>query len=116
MRCTRPTASRTSTCRARRRAYGLRCRGAPSRHNDRPRSRANDMSPPQGTGEAAEEIRHLVPDVETLGRRLASVDYLVEEGLATSMFLSLRLPQPLLLEGEAGVGKTEGATMLAVVI
>ncbi len=31
-----------------------------------------------------------------------SVDYLVDEGLATSIFLSLRLPQPLLLEGEAG--------------
>ena len=39
----------------------------------------------------------------------AAVDYLVDEGLATSMFLSLRLPQPLLLEGEAGVGKTEAA-------
>ena len=39
----------------------------------------------------------------------AGVDYLVDEGLATSMFLSLRLPQPLLLEGEAGVGKTEAA-------
>ena len=61
------------------------------------------------TGEAAGEIRQLVPDVETLARRLAAVDYLVDEGLATSMFLSLRLPQPLLLEGEAGVGKTEAA-------
>ncbi len=51
----------------------------------------------------------LVPDVETLAQRLGAVDYLVDEGLATSMFLSLRLPQPLLLEGEAGVGKTEAA-------
>jgi MoxR-like ATPase len=62
---------------------------------------------------AADEVRHLVPDVETLARRLAAVDYLVDEGLATSMFLSLRLPQPLLLEGEAGVGKTEAAKALA---
>jgi MoxR-like ATPase len=68
------------------------------------------------TGEAADEIRHLVPDVETLARRLASVDYLVDEGLATSMFLSLRLPQPLLLEGEAGVGKTEAGKALATVL
>ena len=60
------------------------------------------------TGEAAGEVRALVPDIETLARRLADVDYLVDEGLATSMFLSLRLPQPLLLEGEAGVGKTRG--------
>ena len=63
-----------------------------------------------------EELRHLVPDVETLARRLAAVDYLVDEGLATSMFLSLRLPQPLLLEGEAGVGKTEAARSLAAVL
>ncbi len=68
------------------------------------------------TGDAAGEIRHLVPDVETLARRLASVDYLVDEGLATGMFLSLRLPQPLLLEGEAGVGKTEAAKALAQVL
>jgi MoxR-like ATPase len=66
--------------------------------------------------EAAGEIRRLVPDVETLAQRLASVDYLVDEGLATSMFLSLRLPQPLLLEGEAGVGKTEAAKSLAAVL
>jgi MoxR-like ATPase len=68
------------------------------------------------TGEAAAEIRHLAPDVETLARRLAAVDYLAEEGLATSMFLSLRLPQPLLLEGEAGVGKTEAGKSLAAVL
>ena len=68
------------------------------------------------TGEAAGEIRQLVPDIETLARRLAEVDYLVDEGLATSMFLSLRLPQPLLLEGEAGVGKTEAAKSLALVL
>jgi MoxR-like ATPase len=74
------------------------------------------VSPREITGEAAGEIRQLVPDIETLARRLADVDYLVDEGLATSMFLSLRLPQPLLLEGEAGVGKTEAAKSLALVL
>src|SRR6266567_9422686 len=74
------------------------------------------MTPREVTGEAAGEIRRLVPDVETLAQRLATVDYLVDEGLATSMFLSLRLPQPLLLEGEAGVGKTEAAISLAAVL
>jgi MoxR-like ATPase len=68
------------------------------------------MSQPQA------ELDHLVPDVETLAQRLASVDYLVDEGLATSMYLSLRLPQPLLLEGEAGVGKTEAGKALAAVL
>jgi MoxR-like ATPase len=74
------------------------------------------VSPLEVTGEAAGEIRRLVPDIETLARRLDDVDYLVDEGLATSMFLSLRLPQPLLLEGEAGVGKTEAAKSLATVL
>jgi len=74
------------------------------------------MSAGEVTGEAAGEIGRLVPDVETLARRLAGVDYLVDEGLATSMFLSVRLPQPLLLEGEAGVGKTEAAKSLALVL
>jgi MoxR-like ATPase len=63
-----------------------------------------------------DELGHLAPDVETLAQRLASVDYLVDEGLATAMFLSLRLPQPLLLEGEAGVGKTEAGKALAAVL
>jgi MoxR-like ATPase len=74
------------------------------------------VSPNEITGEAAGELRHLAPDVESLARRLEGVDYLVEEGLATAMFLSLRLPQPLLLEGEAGVGKTEAAKALAAVL
>src|SRR5437588_6756545 len=68
------------------------------------------------TSDSGTEIRHLVPDVETLARRLAGVDYLVDEAVATSMFLSLRLPQPLLLEGEAGVGKTEASKSLAAVL
>ena len=62
------------------------------------------------------DVEHLAPDVETLAQRLASADYLVDEGLATALFLSLRLPQPLLLEGEAGVGKTEAAKALATVL
>ena len=74
------------------------------------------MSPHDATGDPADEVRQLVPDVETLARRLGSVDYLADEGLATSMFLSLRLPQPLLLEGEAGVGKTEAGRSLAAVL
>jgi MoxR-like ATPase len=72
--------------------------------------------PAGAIGDSSQEIAHLVPDVETLAQRLAGVDYLVDEGLATSIFLSLRLPQPLLLEGEAGVGKTEAAKALAIAL
>jgi MoxR-like ATPase len=69
---------------------------------------------PRAGAEAA--VRELAPDPETLAARLEQVEYLAEEGLATAMFLSLRLPQPLLLEGEAGVGKTEAAKALAAVL
>jgi MoxR-like ATPase len=61
-------------------------------------------------------VRTLVPDIEMLAQRLAAVDYLVDEALATSIFLGVRLPQPLLLEGEAGVGKTAAAIALAAVL
>jgi MoxR-like ATPase len=65
---------------------------------------------------AAAELAAAVPDPRALAARLDGVDYLADEGLATAMFLSLRLPQPLLLEGEAGVGKTEAARALAAVL
>jgi len=52
-------------------------------------------------------------DAEDLGRRLDAVDYLVDTGLATALYLSLALGQPLLLEGEPGVGKTASAKALA---
>ncbi|MDQ6807774.1 MAG: MoxR family ATPase, partial [Actinomycetota bacterium] len=75
------------------------------------------MTPPvSARGVAFEEVAHLVPNVEKLAQRLATVDYLVDESLATSLFLALRLPQPLLLEGEAGVGKTEAAKALAATL
>ena len=45
--------------------------------------------------------------------RSTRVDYLADAGLATALFCAVRLPQPLLLEGEAGVGKTEAAKALA---
>ncbi len=61
-------------------------------------------------------VTAVVPDIETLRGRLDAVDYLADEGLATALFLSLRLPQPLLLEGEAGVGKTEAAKALAAAL
>jgi len=44
---------------------------------------------------------------------LRSASYVAERALATVVFLSLRLGRPLLLEGEAGVGKTEVAKVLA---
>jgi MoxR-like ATPase len=51
--------------------------------------------------------------VESVQAALAAHDYLADEGLATAIFLALELQRPLLLEGEAGVGKTEVAKVLA---
>ena len=51
--------------------------------------------------------------VDALQARLAERGYLADRRLATSLFLSLRLNRPLFLEGEAGVGKTELAKVLA---
>jgi len=47
---------------------------------------------------------------------LAEHEYLTEIGLATALFCAVRLPQPLLLEGEAGVGKTQAAKALATML
>ncbi len=51
--------------------------------------------------------------VAEVAAALAAHDYVADEGLATAIFLALRLGRPLLLEGEAGVGKTEVAKVLA---
>ena len=51
--------------------------------------------------------------VEEVAQALAEHDYLADEGLATVVFLALELRRPLLLEGEAGVGKTEVAKVLS---
>lgn len=54
--------------------------------------------------------------IDDLQRRLRSERYIADRGLATSVFLALKLQRPILLEGEAGVGKTEVAKVLASVL
>ena len=51
--------------------------------------------------------------VDEVRAALGEHGYLADEGLATAIFLSLTLHRPLLLEGEAGVGKTEVAKVLS---
>jgi MoxR-like ATPase len=55
-------------------------------------------------------------DVDELQASLRDHAYLADRGLATAIHLSLSLGKPLLLEGEAGVGKTEVAKVLAEVL
>ena len=54
--------------------------------------------------------------VDDLERGLRQQRYIAERGLATTLYLALRLQKPLLLEGEAGVGKTEVAKVLAAIL
>ncbi len=61
-------------------------------------------------------IATLLPDVATLQSCLSAQDYLADAGLATALFCGLRLAQPVLLEGEPGVGKTEAAKALAAIL
>src|SRR5687768_7104968 len=55
----------------------------------------------------------LPASVDDVLHLLAAHDYIAERRLATTLFLSLRMGRPLFVEGEAGVGKTEIAKVLA---
>src|SRR3982074_2225062 len=54
-------------------------------------------------------------DRENISDRLATVGYVADRDIATALWLMEYLKRPLLLEGEAGVGKTEVAKALAAV-
>ncbi|WP_027793702.1 AAA family ATPase [Paraburkholderia acidipaludis] len=54
-----------------------------------------------------------MPDVVALQAKLASHGYIAERSFAAALLLTLEMRRPLLLEGEAGVGKTEVAKALA---
>lgn len=56
---------------------------------------------------------HVPASIDEVQESLRRHLYVAERGLATVIFLSLRLQKPLFLEGEAGVGKTEIAKVLA---
>ena len=62
------------------------------------------------------DLTERLPDVGALLAALDEADYLADESLGTALFLAARMGQPILLEGEPGVGKTEAAKALAGVL
>ena len=61
-------------------------------------------------------VAELLPDLETLRHALDGVDYLADDGTVMALFCASRLGQPVLIEGEPGVGKTEAAKALAAAL
>ena len=55
-------------------------------------------------------------DAETLKARLEAAHYICDDSLVTTLFVALKLGRPLLIEGAAGVGKTEIAKVMASVL
>ncbi len=59
---------------------------------------------------------HHLSSIEDIQHALHAQHYVAERGLATTIFLALKMGRPLFLEGEAGVGKTEVAKVLAALL
>src|SRR5437868_14625423 len=57
-----------------------------------------------------------IDDIADVEARLRERRYIGDRALATSIFLALKLQKPLFIEGEAGVGKTEAAKVMAEVL
>jgi MoxR-like ATPase len=62
------------------------------------------------------DLEDRFPVVSALSAALETVGYLAGEQLAAALFLAVRMGQPILLEGEPGVGKTEAAKALATAL
>jgi MoxR-like ATPase len=58
-------------------------------------------------------MQAMFPSIEATTEELARQSYIADPGLATSLFLALKMERPLFLEGEPGVGKTEVAKVLS---
>src|ERR687889_1387703 len=61
----------------------------------------------------AVQARKAPASIDDTLKLLGEANYLADRALATVLFLSLKMGRPLFLEGEAGVGKTEIAKVLA---
>src|SRR5205809_5239266 len=76
-------------------------------------ARAGAGPPNCGKCPKSRMTRPVPTSIDETQQLLAACDYVAERSLATSLFLSLVMQRPLFLEGEAGVGKTEIAKVVA---
>ena len=60
--------------------------------------------------------RALPKSIDETHKLLGEADYVADRSLATALYLSLAMQRPLFLEGEAGVGKTEIAKVIAAAL
>src|SRR6202042_2355471 len=65
------------------------------------------------SSEVSPVVGERFPDVAALAKALDETGYLAGDQLAAALFLAVRMGQPILLEGEPGVGKTQAAKSLA---
>jgi MoxR-like ATPase len=76
-----------------------------------------DISPPTIYLAAMDKTARTVPQsIDATLSLLGEADYLADRSLATVLFLALRMRRPIFFEGEAGVGKTEIAKVLAATL
>jgi MoxR-like ATPase len=71
------------------------------------------MPSASGLPRLSPKVEHLVGSIEQVERGLASVGYIPSQQIATAVYLSHHLQKPILVEGPAGVGKTELAKSIA---
>ncbi|MEK0163051.1 MULTISPECIES: AAA family ATPase [unclassified Phaeobacter] len=83
---------------------------------ENPTRHAADSAQARGRAQGQAQANGLPGSIDAVQTLLTGAGYVADRGLATVVFLSLRLGRPLFLEGEAGVGKTEIAKTLAAAL
>src|SRR5262245_42685440 len=76
----------------------------------------SDQAPSTAASDARADRPEATGSIEAITDAFRGHGYIAERSLATTVFLALELGRPLLLEGEAGVGKTELAKVLATTL
>ena len=58
----------------------------------------------------------MLPQIAEIQRQLEGQHYVTDRSIATTVYLAMKLRKPVLIEGQAGVGKTEIAKVLALAL